>query len=57
MHEFANELQALLEEVVPQPLDDHVALSRRHGLVVYAEDQRLVGLFYSDAPRALQKKR
>lgn len=46
-------LHALVEEIVSQPLYDHVALAWSHGLLIYAKDESLVGFLYSDAARTL----
>ena len=48
-------LQALLNEVVSEPLHNHVALPWGHGLIVKAEDHSLVGLLNSDSTRPLSK--
>lgn len=48
-----NGLQALIVEVITEPLDDQVALARSHWLVVDAENQCLVSLLDCDASRSL----
>jgi len=49
-------LQALLYEVVAEPLDHHVALPGGHGLVVDADHEGLPGLLHGDASRSLHKR-
>lgn len=50
-------LQALLYEVVAEPLDHHVALPGGHGLVVDADHEGLPGLLHGHASRSLRKLR
>lgn len=52
-----SDLQALLYEVVAEPLDHHVALPGGHGLVVDADHEGLPGLLQGHASRSLQKSR
>ena len=49
-------LQALLYEVVAEPLNHHVALPGGHGLVVDADHQRLPGLLHGYASRSLENQ-
>lgn len=48
------DLQALIDQVISHPLDNHVALPRRQRFLVNAKDQGLAGLFHGNATRTLQ---
>ena len=55
MQQWGNSnLQTLINQVIPQPLNNHVTLSRGQRFVIYTKNQSLAGFLHSDTTSTLQ---
>lgn len=53
-HDATINLQPLINQVIPQPLHNHVTLSSSQRFIIYSKNQGLASFLHSDATSALQ---